>query len=528
MRAFTTIVAVLAALSSAGACSREHPKAAATPRAEDQARRASATAGAAQEQVGYEAGAWTAGDLNNTVVSLAQIVISHRASESDGTLPRVEPHERSKDQALEKAWQLFRTLSRQPEQFGTLARSDSDEPQTAALGGSLGVLRASSLPPEILNALAQLEPGAVSRVVETPQGYHLLRPQTVPSDSQISLSHIVIKTEESVGWRRDDRRPTLRKRAAARAHAQEVAIAAAADPSRFVDLVRAHSDADDVARDGDMGVWSRYEDAGVEFLLFEYADRLAVGGISGVIETHSGFHVLQRTPVRERTRLAVSTIALLHDSAQAQSFVMQPIRSSAKAEQMAQQLIAELSAHPDQFPQRQIEHCEIGDCAGPSVFRAGRGMVAIERALTGLAPHAIGPHPVDSPAGWLVLRREDAAALPEPKQVLRFQLPLTEAEVQAQAQAEPGAEKPDPSPAELARDLTLFSQFARERMQLSAEREAGIERLFAQLAVIAVDPSADFDLQLARTDDQLQALLGPEHHQELVRHQRVWFGAKGR
>lgn len=60
----------------------------------------------------------------------------------------------------------------------------------------------------------------------------------------------------------------------------------------FADLARAHSDCPSSARGGDLGAFGR----GMMVKAFEEtAYGLSVGGVSGVVETDFGYHIIART-----------------------------------------------------------------------------------------------------------------------------------------------------------------------------------------------------------------------------------------
>ena len=72
--------------------------------------------------------------------------------------------------------------------FSTLAREQSQDPGSASNGGDLGFFPKGQMTPAFEAAAFALKPGAVSRVVETPFGFHIIKmiakrpPRTVPFD----------------------------------------------------------------------------------------------------------------------------------------------------------------------------------------------------------------------------------------------------------------------------------------------------------------------------------------------------------
>jgi hypothetical protein len=59
--------------------------------------------------------------------------------------------------------------------FAELAHTNSQDPQSAARGGSLGLFRPGTMVPQFEQALLKLKPGEISPVIETSYGYHIIR-----------------------------------------------------------------------------------------------------------------------------------------------------------------------------------------------------------------------------------------------------------------------------------------------------------------------------------------------------------------
>ncbi len=89
---------------------------------------------------------------------------------------------RTKDQARKLADEVAKRAAK--EDFAGLAKRMSDDAATAAKGGGLGPLNASSAPKPLYDAASGLAPGGVSSVIETDEGFHVLkRPGTAPAAS---------------------------------------------------------------------------------------------------------------------------------------------------------------------------------------------------------------------------------------------------------------------------------------------------------------------------------------------------------
>lgn len=76
--------------------------------------------------------------------------------------------------------------------FEQIAKRESMDPGTKALGGDLGWnRRGSGLVPEFESVMFALRPGDVSPVIETPFGYHIIRVDRVQS-AEVKARHILI------------------------------------------------------------------------------------------------------------------------------------------------------------------------------------------------------------------------------------------------------------------------------------------------------------------------------------------------
>ena len=76
--------------------------------------------------------------------------------------------------ALEKARREVMAELKKGEKFEDLALQYSDGPN-ASRGGRLGFVRQGELVPAIERAIASLVPGGISDVIETPEGFHIVR-----------------------------------------------------------------------------------------------------------------------------------------------------------------------------------------------------------------------------------------------------------------------------------------------------------------------------------------------------------------
>lgn len=192
---------------------------------------------------------------------------------------------RSKEDARARAEEL-RTRIEGGAAFAEVARAESDGRTTAPRGGVMGTFTAADWPDlhaPLKEAVFQLHPGMIGPVVEADYGYVVVSRCPV---EKVHTRHILVRYR---GARRapDD---VVRTADAARALADSYRNAAIGGED-FVALAREHSEDSSAERGGDLGPVGRgllaqsYEEA---------AFALEPGGVSEVVESPFGFHVIQR------------------------------------------------------------------------------------------------------------------------------------------------------------------------------------------------------------------------------------------
>ena len=114
-------------------------------------------------------------NLPEPQVHLAQIVVSPRP---DPNVRNLKNHKaRTEDEAVRKIKAIEARL-RQGEDFAMVAQSYSEDPQTTPNGGDLGFLPESSLDkasPDLRKLVLSLQPGSLSNIIHTPDGYRILK-----------------------------------------------------------------------------------------------------------------------------------------------------------------------------------------------------------------------------------------------------------------------------------------------------------------------------------------------------------------
>jgi len=107
--------------------------------------------------------------LQPALLSGAHILVSYQ-----GAVRSPASVVRSRAEARVRAHKLHRKLKRKPAAFEDMARSNSDDP-SGRVGGDLGSWPPGQLHPKFEAALKDLKPGKLSRPVETPFGFHIIR-----------------------------------------------------------------------------------------------------------------------------------------------------------------------------------------------------------------------------------------------------------------------------------------------------------------------------------------------------------------
>ena len=92
------------------------------------------------------------------------------------------------------------------EKFATLARLYSEDPGSARKGGELGMASKSIFWPAFSDAAMSLKPGAISQIVETPDGFHIIEVLEKKGD-MFNARHILMKPRYTA----DDREKAFHK-----------------------------------------------------------------------------------------------------------------------------------------------------------------------------------------------------------------------------------------------------------------------------------------------------------------------------
>ncbi|MET1082306.1 MAG: peptidylprolyl isomerase, partial [Burkholderiales bacterium] len=166
--------------------------------------------------------------------------------------------------------------------FALIAASFSDAPD-ALQGGQLGWRTPARLPGIFVEALAPMNPGDLSPVLRSPNGFHIVKlldrrgtggPVMI---QQTRARHILIKTSELVSQRE--------------ARERLVKVKERIDNgANFAELARLHSEDGSASRGGDLG-WLSPGDTVPEFE--QAMNALQIGQVSEPVQSPFGWHLIQ-------------------------------------------------------------------------------------------------------------------------------------------------------------------------------------------------------------------------------------------
>ncbi|MDB4991597.1 MAG: Peptidyl-prolyl cis-trans isomerase PpiD [Myxococcaceae bacterium] len=246
---------------------------------------ADADAGVAAADLADAAVAPASGGLKQELVEVRVLVVSWEGAENArGTVTR------TKAQALERAQMLAR-MAKSGDRLAELVRKYSDRPGATE---DLGLFRLRTAAPGAFGkvvgqAALALQPGNISEPVETPQGYFVIERRTDPptGPTRVSARHILISyvgAEHAVAG-------VKRTEAEARTLADEIDKQAKAPGADWAALAQHTDEPGSKATGGDLGSFAR----GQMVPAFErVAFALPVGGVSDVVQTPFGFHIITR------------------------------------------------------------------------------------------------------------------------------------------------------------------------------------------------------------------------------------------
>lgn len=376
------------------------------------------------------AAAWrraTRADLQRVSLPLSQILIRHaEAKQQDvsfyhaGWKIMPAPPARSRAEALAIATSLAEQARQDPSAFARLAELHSEDVPSRGRGGSLGSVTALYLLdwPQVLDALAAIQPGSVTAPVETEYGVHVFRLAAPPAPARVSGDRIVIGHDQAEFLEKLQRRDVFtRTREQGLALARDVYAQAVARPEQFAELARRYSEHPSIENGADFGEWSTREATDYPIQV-DVLRQLAVGDVSPPFETLFGWEILRRTPERPRESYAMTAVEIPF-TVSTRMRDDDP-KSAASASKRAREYADILKAHPERFDELQ----RLGCCNHVTRWVEGRGPRGLAAALQPLQVGQIAPAPVRLGFSYLVPKRLEPAPAAEPD--VRFDLSFAE------------------------------------------------------------------------------------------------------
>ena len=214
-------------------------------------------------------------------IPIVRYYASHILIRYAGALRAPQGLTRTRGDAFQRAMKAYEAAAKDPSKFPSLVLrySDGDPSNRGFLEFVTG-----QLPPAFEQAVAKLSPGQISRPVETPLGFHVIRGEAAPP--LLRASHILIgfAPEGAEGGR---------TRAEAVEMAQRALATLQKSPDRFGEIAKTISDdVETRASGGDLG---RFRASEAIPAFRSTIEGLSIGGVSKIIETRFGFHILKRT-----------------------------------------------------------------------------------------------------------------------------------------------------------------------------------------------------------------------------------------
>ncbi len=168
--------------------------------------------------------------------------------------------------------------------FAELAAKYSVDRASSNQGGRMGYITAGRFPYAFEKAAFTLKPGEYSEIVESPQGFHILKGgQKRPARGTVLVEHIMKMVPPTA---------TAEQQAAAKASIDSIYNAVVANPDIFEDLARELSDDKGSGRQGGKLSWFG---AGMMVEPFDSASfAIQVNEISKPVKSQFGWHVIRK------------------------------------------------------------------------------------------------------------------------------------------------------------------------------------------------------------------------------------------
>lgn len=172
--------------------------------------------------------------------------------------------------------------------FEELANKYSQDRGSNTKGGSLGYITANRFPYSFETAAYSLKPGEISKIVESPVGFHLIKVgESRPASGEVLVGHILILSKDS------DPEDVRMK---AEAKADSIYNEIMKDPAAFEYYAREFSQDPGSAKNGGMLPWFGTGRMVPEFEQASFA--LSDGQISKPVKSQFGWHIIRKVGSR--------------------------------------------------------------------------------------------------------------------------------------------------------------------------------------------------------------------------------------
>lgn len=217
--------------------------------------------------------------LGAEMIAIEHILVRYRGAQA-----APDTLQRTRTEAVDRIDKILTEVLNPESSFPVAAARYSDDLMTAFRGGYLGEVTRGRLPKPLEDAAFALGPNQISKVVESPEGLHILKRVAIES---IRVEHILITHARSDGLEQAG----MRSEAEALQRALDI-LFRATNGEDFEKLAQETSEDKMTApKGGRLPPLSRGQ-AVPEFE--EVAFGLKTGEISGVVKTPFGFHIIRR------------------------------------------------------------------------------------------------------------------------------------------------------------------------------------------------------------------------------------------
>jgi parvulin-like peptidyl-prolyl isomerase len=120
-----------------------------------------------------------------------QFVVPERVHVWQIFFNKTDPRDKKETVTLKKKTEdIISELKKGKKDFSNIALAQSEHEQSKALGGYMGLLKTSSLIPEIKDPILNLKEGEISKVIESQAGIHILKRGKILKPETLELSQV--------------------------------------------------------------------------------------------------------------------------------------------------------------------------------------------------------------------------------------------------------------------------------------------------------------------------------------------------